>query len=32
VAESTLNVLLKYQGDLEKGRKHLQVPPRPEMN
>ncbi len=32
VAESTLNVLLKYQGDLERGRKHLQVPPRPEMN
>jgi len=32
VARSTLNVLLKSQGDLEKGHAHLKVPPRPEMN
>ena len=32
VASGTLNVLLKYQADLEKGRAHLKVPPRPEMN
>ncbi len=32
VARSTLNVLLKYQADLEKGQAHLRIPPRPEMN
>lgn len=32
VADATLNVLLKYQADLEKGRAHLKVPPRPDMN
>ena len=32
VARSTLNVLLKYQSDIEKAQQHLKVPPRPEMN
>ena len=32
VARSTLNVLLKYQADLERGQQHLKIPPRPEMN
>jgi MoxR-like ATPase len=32
VARATLNVLLKYQADLEKGQAHLRIPPRPEMN
>jgi MoxR-like ATPase len=32
IARSTLNVLLKYQADLDKGHAHLKIPPRPEMN
>ena len=32
VAASTLNVVLKYQADLEKGLKHLSVPPDPSLN
>ncbi|GGI06863.1 AAA family ATPase [Egicoccus halophilus] len=32
VARSTLNVLLKYQQDVEKAAAHLKLPPRPEMN
>jgi MoxR-like ATPase len=32
VARSTLNVLLKYQQDVQKASGHLKLPPRPEMN
>jgi MoxR-like ATPase len=32
VATSTLNVVLKYQADLEKAIKHLSVPPDPSLN
>ena len=32
VARSTMNVLLKYQQDVEKANSHLKLPPRPEMN
>jgi MoxR-like ATPase len=32
VAKSTMNVLLKYQQDVEKANGHLRLPPRPEMN
>ena len=32
VARSTMNVLLKYQQDVEKANGHLRLPPRPEMN
>ena len=32
VARSTMNVLLKYQQDVEKASGHLRLPPRPEMN
>jgi MoxR-like ATPase len=32
VARSTMNVLLKYQQDVEKATGHLRLPPRPEMN
>jgi MoxR-like ATPase len=32
VARSTMNVLLKYQQDVEKAGGHLRLPPRPEMN
>ena len=32
VARSTMNVLLKYQQDVEKASGHLKLPPRPEMN
>ncbi|WP_370324993.1 AAA family ATPase [Euzebya sp.] len=32
VATSTLNVVLKYQADLEKALKHLSVPPDPSLN
>ncbi len=31
-ARSTMNVLLKYQQDVEKANGHLKLPPRPEMN
>ncbi|MBW3657453.1 MAG: MoxR family ATPase [Actinobacteria bacterium] len=32
VARSTMNVLLKYQQDVQKASSHLRLPPRPEMN
>jgi MoxR-like ATPase len=32
VAKGTMNVLLKYQQDVEKATGHLRLPPRPEMN
>ena len=32
VARGTMNVLLKYQQDVEKASGHLKLPPRPEMN
>jgi MoxR-like ATPase len=32
VARGTMNVLLKYQQDVEKATGHLRLPPRPEMN
>jgi MoxR-like ATPase len=32
VAKATMNVLLKYQQDVEKATGHLRLPPRPEMN
>ncbi|MFA9430832.1 AAA family ATPase [Egicoccus sp. AB-alg2] len=32
VARGTMNVLLKYQQDVEKAVGHLRLPPRPEMN
>ncbi len=32
VAKRTMNVLLKYQQDVEKATGHLRLPPRPEMN
>jgi MoxR-like ATPase len=32
IAKSTMNVLLKYQQDVEKANGHLRLPPRPEMN
>ena len=32
VAKGTMNVLLKYQQDVEKATGHLKLPPRPEMN
>jgi MoxR-like ATPase len=32
VARSTMNVLLKYQQDVQKANSHLRLPPRPEMN
>ena len=32
IASSTLNVVLKYQTDLEKALKHLSVPPDPSLN
>ena len=32
VATSTMNVLLKYQQDVDKAVGHLKLPPRPEMN
>ena len=32
VARSTMNVLLKYQQDVDKASGHLKLPPRPEMN
>ncbi len=32
IAASTLNVVLKYQADLEKAHKHLSVPPDPSLN
>ncbi len=32
IARSTLNVLLKYQQDLEKAGQHLRMPPDPSMN
>ncbi len=32
VARGTMNVLLKYQQDVEKASSHLKLPPRPEMN
>jgi MoxR-like ATPase len=32
VARSTMNVLLKYQQDVQKATSHLRLPPRPEMN
>jgi MoxR-like ATPase len=32
IAKGTMNVLLKYQQDVEKATGHLRLPPRPEMN
>jgi MoxR-like ATPase len=32
VAKGTMNVLLKYQQDVQKATGHLRLPPRPEMN
>ena len=32
VARGTMNVLLKYQQDVQKASGHLRLPPRPEMN